>query len=707
MSSSSYKAISENEVAIQLNEISTATIATVTDAANKAGQAATQAANQAVEVAHHVTNAVTSGANFINKKLFHQSFDNTENFSTVFDYVMVFPLTLIDAAAKTYAQSKEAKYYIQVMLAEGLELFTYLSVQGDELIVLIHCPEKKLKKFADEIDFKLLLDVDVSKHLLAAGNKKDRIKEVHINHDPSIIDWEPTEYIYGKFDEHLYNYVYKLDNGEERSLYSYPEGYNNPFSEQIRLKLIYYLLKAPRKEGFYPLHNQSKAKVLLKKCLDRSNMPWRQPIEEIRDYYGEKIALYNLFLGHYTKYLIGPSIIGLVFQLVVWGTLDFSHPVLPFFGVVISVWSILMLEGWKRKEAMNACRWGMTDFESSELDRPEFEGKPMKSYINGKDILYFPRSSLYAPPYLTKPNGVDQTFLGQCGATNCMQPLGMNLGIIFGVRLIVQNIVDLFVPYVQNKLKFRNETKGTDLERTPLTPAEKDYVLLPYNPMMDNINNYADTAIQYGYMILFITALPIACFCSVINSYFKIRVLAIRNAKLYQRPIPAGAQDIGTWQTIFNIISVVGVITNAALICFTMNVLDEAIPDVPEKVEIQLARQEFIVDKLIIHEPDENYGEVEEVEEHHDPVDLIARKKNTSVFHTKGTKKLKGADRLSDIETFAYPFEKKENQWPEILSRDPHNDVANNFKKVTILDWKENPSFRDRNQDSQSSIKEV
>eukprot|EP00595_Chromulina_sp_UTEXLB2642_P000493 CAMPEP_0196761258 /NCGR_PEP_ID=MMETSP1095-20130614/417_1 /TAXON_ID=96789 ORGANISM="Chromulina nebulosa, Strain UTEXLB2642" /NCGR_SAMPLE_ID=MMETSP1095 /ASSEMBLY_ACC=CAM_ASM_000446 /LENGTH=186 /DNA_ID=CAMNT_0042110531 /DNA_START=2139 /DNA_END=2699 /DNA_ORIENTATION=+ len=151
-------------------------------------------------------------------------------------------------------------------------------------------------------------------------------------------------------------------------------------------------------------------------------------------------------------------------------------------------------------------------------------------------------------------------------------------------------------------------------------------------------------------------------------------------------------------------------------------ILSEAIPDVPEKVEIQLARQEFIVNKLIIHEPDENYGEVEETEEHLDPVVALSRKKsfiktkvknfkccskNSSAFHTKGIKKLKGADRLSDIETFAYPFEKKENQWPEILSKDPHSDVSSNYKKVTIIDWKENPSFRDRSDESESSIKEV
>jgi hypothetical protein len=36
-----------------------------------------------------------------------------------------------------------------------------------------------------------------------------------------------------------------------------------------------------------------------------------------------------------------------------------------------------------------------------------------------------------------------------------------------------------------------------------------------------------------------------------------------------------GAQDIGTWLTIFQFISVVSVITNAGIVCFTMDVLND------------------------------------------------------------------------------------------------------------------------------------
>ena len=105
-----------------------------------------------------------------------------------------------------------------------------------------------------------------------------------------------------------------------------------------------------------------------------------------------------------------------------------------------------------------------------------------------------------------------------------MFPLAINLAIIFGTRLIVANAMAIIVPLIQVDIKYREETKGTDGQ---LTPAEIDYNLLPYDPIFSNVAAYADTAVQYGYMVLFITALPCATFFSMVNSYFKLRIDAL------------------------------------------------------------------------------------------------------------------------------------------------------------------------------------
>lgn len=99
-----------------------------------------------------------------------------------------------------------------------------------------------------------------------------------------------------------------------------------------------------------------------------------------------------------------------------------------------------------------------------------------------------------------------------------------------------------------------------------------------------------------------------------------------------------GAQDIGVWLRIFQFTSVASVVTNAGLICFTMNDLNEysaqgrawifigfqwtlifcqylieaIIPDEPEEVEIQERRMNFIVSKVIFKTPDEDAMSVED-----------------------------------------------------------------------------------------------
>lgn len=63
-------------------------------------------------------------------------------FSQTFDYCMVFPMQKENGV---YFQNNAAKYCVQELVAAGMEVFPYLSVQGDELLVLIRCPVRNLK----------------------------------------------------------------------------------------------------------------------------------------------------------------------------------------------------------------------------------------------------------------------------------------------------------------------------------------------------------------------------------------------------------------------------------------------------------------------------------------------------------------------------------------------------------------------------------
>lgn len=552
-----------------------------------------------------------------------------------------------------------------------------------------------MKKYADEINFKMELDPAILKELLGKGYIVDgeyKVKPIFINDEVTYSPISPYNYIFGKYEESAEPALYvDFENPNNKS--GQFDAANPPFTKYIRLKLINYLLRAAVRQGgcalklnqmvykkkilgFFPLHDPFVTSQIRERLMKWEIWPWMFPFEDFRNYFGEKITLFQVFMGHYSRWLIYPSIIGVIFQIVVWSTGDYSSPVLPFYSLVITIWCIFMLEYWKREERLTAMRWGMTEYEDNEPDRPEFQGTLIKSYVNGDDMLHFPReefmkravssqsvigtfitlvmgvvAAIYVlrfslqsdlgagastlasvlntiqitifnyiyqrvAIYLTdcenhrtdtmyedsmiiklflfqfvnsyasffflafiasnldRPSDVTDDYQGQCGAKNCMEPLATNLAIIFGTRLIVKNLTDLFIPWYNAINKRKTETKGV-AEGNTLTPAEEDYVLMTYNSTIEGISNYADLAIQFGFAVLFVTALPIASFLSLISNYVKAKAVGWKLTKLYQRPIPLGAQDIGTWQSIFHIVSMAAVVTNAGLVCFTMDVLND------------------------------------------------------------------------------------------------------------------------------------
>eukprot|EP01034_Spumella_vulgaris_P025762 gene25762-32251_t len=67
-------------------------------------------------------------------------------------------------------------------LGPGLELFPYLSIQEDELIVMFRAPIAVLKKIADKSDFKMLLDPAVLEMILTAEMPMRNEMSLYIAH---------------------------------------------------------------------------------------------------------------------------------------------------------------------------------------------------------------------------------------------------------------------------------------------------------------------------------------------------------------------------------------------------------------------------------------------------------------------------------------------------------------------------------------------
>ncbi|KAG9064367.1 Anoctamin-7 [Linnemannia hyalina] len=136
-----------------------------------------------------------------------------------------------------------------------------------------------------------------------------------------------------------------------------------------------------------------------------------QPLEDIRHYYGEKVALYFAWIEYYTKWLICAALVGVLF--LVYGVSNhfikgpavadgagirgqlvdvFDNALTLPYALFMSVWSALFVEYWKRRSAVLAYEWNTLDYEQLERARPEFKPTGTRiSPVTGKLELYYPR----------------------------------------------------------------------------------------------------------------------------------------------------------------------------------------------------------------------------------------------------------------------------------------------------------------------------
>lgn len=213
-----------------------------------------------------------------------------------------------------------------------------------------------------------------------------------------------------------------------------------------------------------------------------------------------------------------------------------------------------------------------------------------------------------------------------------MYLLCLNLAIIFGSRLVVGNFTEVLLPYIMYRRKKAKEIADEDNTGLKMSGCEKEALMDEYDMMMGTLGDYSELAIQYGYLTLFVVAFPLAPFMALISNYVEIRADGYKLLRTSQRPTPTGAEDIGTWQGIFTIMSGAAVVTNSALVCFVMTelidtdattrvwyfilmqyciftiqvILGWIVPDEPLEVTVQLQRGEFLVGKLINKIPDDD-----------------------------------------------------------------------------------------------------
>jgi len=177
-------------------------------------------------------------------------------------------------------------------------------------------------------------------------------------------------------------------------------------------------------------------------------------------------------------------------------------------------------------------------------------------------------------------------------------------------------------------MDYRRRKKEAQMEHAPEhSEIEEQWELDPYVSTLDDMS---EMVVQFGYVTLFVLALPLTPLLALINNIAEMKVDATHIVKQCQRPHPDGSSGIGAWIEVLSFFSFISIVTNVALmtwetdivygvtgkenssfewsffsiLCIILGMLvafeKYIIPDVPEEVDQAIERQRLIENVLVL-----------------------------------------------------------------------------------------------------------
>ncbi|KAH8073717.1 intracellular chloride channel [Aureococcus anophagefferens] len=566
------------------------------------------------------------------------------------DVVMVLPVTPSDEESKEEDVENANRKFFEATIEK---------LAGDEIYVKIRSPEDRLEGQADVRDVPMLMDPSKLEKALAAGFPELQIAPIDIGTDcdgQAVSRFAPSQHIYCKYDRHP----------SLLPLYSHPANATSPFRSMQRIKLVTDIIQT--------LHRFGGCEISVGKEINDGKMLAfiQMPFDEYKDYFGEQAALYMASLGHATTYTAWLGALGLVATTIIQVIGFDSKPAAycrAIFGVALFVWLAAYHDGWRKTEQTYALKWGMTEFEEEEPERPQYQGHIVKSPIDGKPAVYFlpkerapavakgvlatlgmillnlgfmllmvvfkkqghfTRTYSSMPATLANAIGIQVfTFVFKdiashvsppdgfgsnwaCLENNCLWDLLFNLYIIFAANLVVSAGVSFVLPILQIKFNEYNEG-GMD---EAMTKAEWEYMLVEYDETLDMIENYMIATVQYGYIALFSLAAPATAFIGFLSNMVTLRLNGYKYLTGFRRIEPRGAQDIGVFDSIYTFINFAagyGPSNRANIFMLIVAffalglILGQIIANDDEPdVALQVLRQDFIKSKIVDKIADED-----------------------------------------------------------------------------------------------------
>ncbi|XP_035770555.1 anoctamin-2b [Neolamprologus brichardi] len=400
-----------------------------------------------------------------------------------------------------------------------------------------------------------------------------------------------------------------------------------------------------------------------------------QPIDLVRKYFGEKIGLYFAWLGVYTQLLVPASIVGIIVFGYGVATMDtnipslemcdqrlnftmcplcdracdfwhlstacgtakashlFDNPATVFFAIFMSLWAVLFLEQWKRRQISLSFSWDLTGIEEDEEHpRPKYEtvllqkrqkkqnnkkkkkkNEPAKQEdgtVTGKDRWrqkLLSAMSAGIPSPIEKLTWKDRLPGYLINVSSILFMFALTFSAVFGViiyRITISAIMAMSPdPEIRHNVRVTVTATAVIINLVVILILDEIYgavavwltelakcapggclielciqlsiIMLGKQLIQNNIFEIGIPLlldipfIQFGFVSLFVASFPLAPLFALLNNIIEIRLDAKKFVTELRRPVAARAKDIGIWYNVLSGMGKFSVIINAFVISFT------------------------------------------------------------------------------------------------------------------------------------------
>lgn len=253
--------------------------------------------------------------------------------------------------------------------------------------------KSRIYAFADASNFKLGLN---SKKI-----KIESLKEgIDLENRPNTDWYEPYEHLFAPYEHNRQDLYNEITPGGclinfKRLVMESPRMKGEGRGCGFDLNRLESTLKDNRFcLGIFPLHDYAALEELEKVWMPLAP-PWKLPTTAIKNYFGEEIGFYFMFLAHLSTGFLLLSVIAIIAQI--WGLVEMVEGskimmAEAMFALIGACIYSVILDKWRFEQNKTAHLWEVYGCQKHVPPRPGFKGLVLKNPTNGRLEIDFPES---------------------------------------------------------------------------------------------------------------------------------------------------------------------------------------------------------------------------------------------------------------------------------------------------------------------------